>query len=102
LLSRSDLSPKLSPFLHQIRSGVLMSVRPTVEAIESLRATLQKLEENFASVEHEPVLAELKRLLLLRIAQLEAIGLFPLTDDASAIPVPTIPGKQPAEVKILD
>jgi len=79
----------LSEFVHQIDSGVLVGLRPTVETIESLRATLQKLEESFASVEDEPVLGELKHLLLLRIAQLEAAELSPLIPDPSAIP--TVP-----------
>jgi hypothetical protein len=50
-----------------------MSLRPTAETIESLRITLKKLEENFVSVEDEPAMGELKHILLLRIAELEAL-----------------------------
>lgn len=46
---------------------------PTAETIESLRSTLKKLEENFVSVEDEPAMGELKHILLLRIAELEAL-----------------------------
>jgi len=50
-----------------------MGLRPSSELIQSLRLTLQKLEENFASAEDEPNIAELKRILLLRIAEIEAV-----------------------------
>jgi hypothetical protein len=50
-----------------------MSLRPTAETIESLRSALKKLEENFVSVEDEPAMGELKHILLLRIAELEAL-----------------------------
>jgi hypothetical protein len=48
--------------------------RPASELIQSLRATLQRLEENFATPEDQPILAELKRILLHRIADLEFVG----------------------------
>jgi hypothetical protein len=48
--------------------------RPSSELIQSLRVTLQKLEENFASPEDHPPMAELKRILLLRIADLDPIA----------------------------
>jgi hypothetical protein len=50
-----------------------MSLRPTAETIVSLRITLKKLEENFVSLEDEPAMGELKHILLLRIAELEAL-----------------------------
>ena len=50
-----------------------MSLRPTAETIESLRITLKKLEENFVSLEDAPAMGELKHILLLRIAELEAL-----------------------------
>lgn len=50
-----------------------MSLRPTAETIVSLRITLTKLEENFVSLEDEPAMGELKHILLLRIAELEAL-----------------------------
>ncbi len=49
-----------------------MGPRPTREVIQNLRVTLQKLEQNFDSREDETVVAELKRILLIRIADLEA------------------------------
>ena len=50
-----------------------MTPRFSPELIQSLRVTLQKLEEDIRSQVDPPVVAELKRLLLLRIAELEAI-----------------------------
>jgi hypothetical protein len=50
-----------------------VSHRPTTELIRSLRATLQRIEESFASPEDQPVLAELGRIILLRIADLEFV-----------------------------
>jgi hypothetical protein len=44
------------------------------ELIQFLRITLQKIDEDFPSQADEPVVAELKRLLLLRLAELESIG----------------------------
>lgn len=51
-----------------------MGRRPSSELIQSIRATLQRLEENIASPEDQPRIAELKRILLLRIADLEFVG----------------------------
>ena len=51
-----------------------VSHRPSSELIQSLRTTLQKLEENFASPEDQPRIGELKRILLHRIADLEFVG----------------------------
>ena len=51
-----------------------VSHRPSSELIQSLRNTLQKLEENFASTEDQPRIAELKCILLHRIADLEFVG----------------------------
>lgn len=48
--------------------------RPAYELIQSLRIVLQKLEEDFASPEDQPRITELKRILLLRIADLEFVG----------------------------
>jgi hypothetical protein len=63
--------------------------RPTSELIQSLRVTLQKLEENFASPEDQPVVAELKRILLLRIADIEAIDALQEAEAIEAAPMPT-------------
>jgi hypothetical protein len=56
--------------------------RPASELIRSLRATLLKLEENFASPEDWPMMAELKRIILLRIADLEFVGAVVEKDNA--------------------
>ncbi len=50
-----------------------MSPHLSSELIKGLCATLQKLDEDFPSQADEPVVAELKRFLLLRIAELEDI-----------------------------
>ncbi len=42
--------------------------------MQSLRAVLQKLEKNFSSLEDQPMFAELRRLILLHIADLESVG----------------------------
>jgi hypothetical protein len=51
-----------------------MVSRLSPELIQSLRVTLQTIEETFPSQADEPVVAELKRILLLRIAELESAG----------------------------
>ena len=51
-----------------------MTDRPSFELVQSLRLTLQRLEEEFPSLEDQPVMAELKRILLLRIADIEFVG----------------------------
>jgi hypothetical protein len=45
--------------------------RPSSQIVQSLQATLQQLEENFPSLNDQPHAAELKRIILLRIADLE-------------------------------
>jgi hypothetical protein len=44
------------------------------ELIKALRITLQSLDKNFAAPDDQNVIAELKRILLLRIADLEFVG----------------------------
>lgn len=59
-----------------------MTVRPTQETLESLRLTLQKLEQTTdpASDGHDVI--ELKQILLNRIAELEALSaLLPPNDE---------------------
>ena len=51
-----------------------MGHKPSSELIQSLRATVQKIEENFASLDDLPQIAELKRIILLRIADFELVG----------------------------
>jgi hypothetical protein len=48
--------------------------RPAAELIQSLRAALQKVEDTFVSPEDQPNIAELKRILIHRIADLEFVG----------------------------
>jgi hypothetical protein len=52
-----------------------MTPRLSSELLQFLRVTLQTIDENFPSQEDEPVVAELKRLLLLRVAELESAGM---------------------------
>ena len=59
--------------------------RPTHETLESLRLTLLKIEQNAEPEQDAEALAELKRILLQRIAQLEAAP--------PALPEPIAPQK---------
>jgi len=45
--------------------------RPSSDLVVSLRATLEELAENFRSAEDQPIMAELRRLLMLHIADLD-------------------------------
>ena len=74
----------------------MWSPRPSAELLKSLRVTLRKIEENFASVEDEPVIAELKRIILLRIADIEAVDA--LEQSGNPIPMDAMPNDQQAEV----
>lgn len=49
-----------------------MVPRFSSELIQSLRVTLQTIDEDFPSPADQPVVAELKRLLLLRLSELES------------------------------
>jgi hypothetical protein len=51
-----------------------MVFRPTDDALRLLRVTLQKLEHGLDAVHDAHVMAELKRMVLLRIAVLEAVN----------------------------
>jgi hypothetical protein len=62
-----------------------MVSRLSPELIQSLRVTLQTIEETFPSQADEPVVAELKRILLLRIAELESAR----TDKSDSTDEPT-------------
>ena len=62
-----------------------MVPRFSSELIQSLRVTLQKIEEDFPSQADEPVVAGLKRILLLRIAELESAD----TDKSNSVDGPT-------------
>jgi hypothetical protein len=63
---------------------LMSSPRLSSELIRSLRVTLQKIEEDFPSQTDEPVVAALKRLLLLRVAELESAG----TDESNSTDKP--------------
>jgi hypothetical protein len=66
-----------------------MDPRPTNETIQNLRLTLQTLEQQFESVDDEPAMAELKRILLIRIADLEAAeALEPADREVTDTPAP--------------
>ncbi len=70
-----------------------MSLRAPKDTIESLRLTLQRLEQT-ADSSHDPeASAELKRILLLRIATLEALEALKAGDPSQppAKPSPTVP-----------
>jgi hypothetical protein len=56
-----------------------MVSRPTLDTLESLRITLEKLEH---SMQDATAMAELKRAILLRIAELETADVL-RTDDAA-------------------
>ena len=50
-----------------------MSIRPLHDTLEALRATLQNLEKGLDPTQDATVVAELKRAVLLRIAELELL-----------------------------
>lgn len=52
---------------------MFVNQRPSSDLLVSLRATLQKLAENFRSAEDNPIMVELRRLLLLHIADLDNV-----------------------------
>ncbi len=60
-----------------------MVSRPTLDTLESLRITLQKLEHGLDSLQDATAMAELKRSILLRIAELEAANT--LQHDAASV-----------------
>ena len=70
-----------------------MSLRAPKDTIESLRLTLQRLEQTADSSNDPEASAELKRILLLRIATLEALEALKAsaTSSPSAKPSPTAP-----------
>jgi hypothetical protein len=65
---------RIDYLLHQSKARFSVANRPSSELIQSLRVTLQRLEENFASPEDQPRIVELKHILLVRIADLEFVG----------------------------
>ena len=71
-----------------------MSLRGARETVESLRITLQKLEQSTEGTSDPSELAELKRILLARIADLEAVDALsaqsqgPTADEEQPNPAP--------------
>jgi hypothetical protein len=67
-----------------------MITRPSFETIESLRRTLQKLQETSDTVEGVASMADLKRILLNRIAEIEVtMALAPAAAEAAKISDPS-------------
>ena len=79
----------------------LVIPRPPTELIRSLRVTLQKIEANFTSPEDEPNIAELKRILLLRIADMEALEALQEAQSGEAVPKPIITAAEGQPVESL-
>jgi hypothetical protein len=63
--------------------------RPTPETLESLQATLRKLEETDSRDEDPKSISELKRVLLNRIADLELAQLLDTTNPSADKPDPS-------------
>jgi hypothetical protein len=51
----------------------LMSIRPVRDTLEALRTTLQNMEKGLDPTQDATVAAELKRAVLLRIAELDVL-----------------------------
>ena len=54
-------------------SRMFVLQRPSSDLVVSLRAALQKLAEDFRSADDQPIMTELRRLLLLYIADLDNV-----------------------------
>jgi hypothetical protein len=66
-----------------------MTARPSKETLESLRVTLQRLEQTIDPSADAQSLADLKRILLGRIAELEALNaLLPAASETHASAAP--------------
>ncbi len=73
-------------FCHALSSQVMTTLprrRSTAETLESLRATLQKLEQSPAAAANPQSFSELKRVLLNRIAELELAQTLEASDPAT-------------------
>jgi hypothetical protein len=66
-----------------------MTPRSSKETLESLRVTLQKLEQTTDSPSNGQDIAELKQILLNRIAELEALSAMGPAEVESAPPAPS-------------
>jgi len=63
-----------------------MNPRPARETLDSLRVTLQKLEQTKDATSDGPDAAELKQILLNRIAELETLQALQPDHDGAAVP----------------
>ncbi len=63
-----------------------MNLRPARETLDSLRVTLQKLEQTTDPASDGQDVAELKQILLNRIAELEALQVLQPTEEVVAEP----------------
>lgn len=79
-----------------------MSDRPTNAALEALRHTLERVEGESGLAPDDLVLVELKRILLMRIATLEAARLPAPAMDAAAIDPAANPADEPAVAVAID
>jgi hypothetical protein len=68
----SRCSEHLVSIWHQIKWIIVMKLRPSPETIHALRLILDELEQNVIPADGKLAMAELKNILLLRIAELEA------------------------------
>ena len=84
--------------MHQTHVGapLAMAPRSSKETLESLRVTLQKLEQTTDSPSNGQDIAELKQILLNRIAELEALSAMGPAEAESA---PSSPSDLPPLVK---
>jgi len=72
-----------------------VGLHPASELIESFRATLQKLEQDSASLDDQTDIAELKSILLNRIADLELVDAL---NGQSSVSTPD----EPLEARLID
>lgn len=94
-----DLSSKV------LREDIAIHRRPTPESLESLRLTLQKLEQSGDARKNDTSISELKRVVLNRIADLELAKKLAIKDEevdnapepADLIPLPPMAEEDPRE-----
>ena len=89
----------------KIRRNSVPRRRPTLETLESLQATLRKLEETDSPGQDPKSISELKRVLLNRIADLELAQILETTDaetDKAPAPAELVPPPSTLEEAPLD
>ena len=82
----TELHLKGIPGVQTPHRNHFMVFRASPELIQSLRVTLQKIDEVFPSQADEPFVAELRRVVLLRIAELESAD----TDEPNSMDEPEV------------